>query len=103
MPTQRQPSKHQLLGSFDQLPTPEPSSRDSIRPDLDLPSLEPPTIHLAYQLYQYVIKKSTYSHRPFLQNIETLLKAVVSVYPLPKEFGSKEQFESTASARFPDD
>ncbi len=82
MPTQWQPPK--------QLSTPAPSVRQSIRPDLDLPLLEPSTIRLVYQLYQYLVQKNIFSSRPYLRNIQLLIEAVVSVYPIPQEYGARE-------------
>jgi hypothetical protein len=65
--------------------------------------LEPSTIRLAYQLYQYLLHKSVFAQKPYLVESTHLLKAIFSTYPLPREFGLKEHYGKEARAKYPSD
>jgi hypothetical protein len=65
--------------------------------------LEPSTIHLAFQLYQYYLHNSAYARKQCLTRIIPLVESVIEDWHLPEQYGSEEEHGESQPAKYSTD
>jgi len=65
--------------------------------------LEPSTVRLAYQLYQYYLQDSVFARKPSIRQNLSILETVIEDWHLDPEYGSEEEYTQNQPAKFPPD